>query len=359
MSRYLFCLKINKIKIENKNQISEKNMLQKGYGCAFGGGTIINAIAAWKGCAYAVELKTYAEVCLNTEQSNSSVSASYPVSGRVYENSETNTSLIELCVQSVFEQFDCRESASVLTRSDIPVAGGLKSSSAAANACILAALDVLNEELTPEEIVKLGVRAAKEAGVTITGAYDDACASFYGGVAATDNKNMTLLKREEFYYDVLILNPGTKAFSSETNVSRSVLMKDIVEIAFETALAGDYKKAMKLNGLIYCAALGFDPEPAISCMEIGENFGIVSGLSGTGPSFTALLPAIDSLSETERKNLQSVKEKIKQNWMIQFSNGKIFETKTFNGNAIEESHRFSKYMKSLNCDLKDADLSGF
>ncbi|WNY23075.1 Homoserine kinase [Methanimicrococcus hongohii] len=329
--------------------------LKKGYGCAFGGGTIINAVAAWKGCAYATQLKTYAEVCLNMNRDTVPGSVSGSVHGSIHENPSADSKLIELCVRSVLDQFDYSETteATVLTKSEIPIAGGLKSSSAAANATIIAALDAIGEELEPEKIVKLGVGAAKEAGVTITGAYDDACASFYGGVAATDNKATELLRRDEFHYDVLILNPGTKAFSSDTNISRSILMKDLVETAFEIALSGDYKKAMKLNGLIYCAALGFDPEPAISCMEIGKDFDITAGLSGTGPSFTALLPASESLSDARRKELQKVVSEIKQNWAAQFPNGKIYETKTSNVGALEESRRFSEYMKNENMDLKD------
>lgn len=327
-------------------------MIQKGYGCAFGGGTIVNAIAAWKGCAYATQLKTYAEVCLHND---ADVSESF-VSGTVFENPETDTCLIELCVRAVLDQFQHFKKATVLTKSEIPVAGGLKSSSAAANACILAALDAVNGEMEPDEIVKLGVRAAKEAGVTITGAYDDACASFFGGVTATDNKTMKLLRKDAFHYDVLILNPGTKAFSADTNVSRSVLMKDLVETAFEIALDGDYKKAMKLNGLIYCGALGFNPEPAVSCMEIGEEFGVAAGLSGTGPSFTALLPPAETFPENLQKELIAVKDEIKKSWAAQFPDARIYETKTNNSNALEESRRFSKYMKERQFDLKTVEI---
>ncbi|WNY28475.1 Homoserine kinase [Methanimicrococcus stummii] len=330
--------------------------IQKGYGCAFGGGTIINAVASWKGCAYATQLKTYAEVCLTDTKSVKPASSDCFVRGSISGNPDADTRLIELCVQSVLEQFDCSKEALVLTKSEIPIAGGLKSSSAAANASVIAALDAIGEDLSPEEIIKLGVCAAKEAGVTITGAYDDACASFYGGVAATNNKTMELLQRNEFHYDVLILNPG-QSFSAETDVSRSVLMKDLVDIAFEIALSGDYKTAMKLNGLIYCGALGFDPEPAVSCMAIGEKFGVAAGLSGTGPSFTALLPVAESLPETQRKELAVVVSKIKENWAAQFPNGKIYETKTCNSNALEESRRFSEFMKTNRLDLKNTEIS--
>lgn len=323
-------------------------MIQKGYGCAFGGGTIVNAVASWKGCAYATELKTYAEVCLYPPSKKES---EISVRGKSYEDPEMDSRLIELCVSYVLEHFDCRQNASVLTRSSIPAAGGLKSSSAAANACILAALDAVGGELAPVEAIQLGVRAAREAGVTITGAYDDACASFFGGVALTDNKEMKLLKQEEFNYDVLILNPGIKAYSAQTNVARSLLVKDLVEIAFEAAVAGEYKKAMTLNGLLYCGVLGFDSEPAVSCMEIGKEYGVVCGLSGTGPSYTALLPEGRVLTGSEKIFLDLRKREIISDWKKQYPNGLIFETKTCNRDALSESCRFSEFMKAEKRDL--------
>ena len=325
-------------------------MTHLGYGCAFGGGTIINAIASWKGCAYATELKTYSEVRLIDDRHLLS-EESGRVIGKNYDNPNTDTRLIELCVEYVLDQFDCRQNASVFTKSCIPVAGGLKSSSAAANACVLAALDAVGAEMPEDEIVKLGVRAAKEAGVTITGAYDDACASFYGGVAVTDNKNMRLLKQEHFFYDVLILNPGTQAFSAQTNVAHSILISDLIDTAFEMALAGDYKKAMKMNGLLYCGVLGFDPMPAVSAMEIGNELGVICGLSGTGPSFTALLPENQILTNSEKKKSDAIKKEITACWKAAYPNGLVIETKTCNRSALEESRRFSDFMKTEKIDL--------
>ena len=39
-------------------------MKQTGYACALGAGTIINAIATWKGAAFGIDLRTEAEVTL-------------------------------------------------------------------------------------------------------------------------------------------------------------------------------------------------------------------------------------------------------------------------------------------------------
>ena len=49
--------------------IKEQNVLSimtvKGHACASGAGTIINAIATWKGAAFGIDLKTFAKVELS------------------------------------------------------------------------------------------------------------------------------------------------------------------------------------------------------------------------------------------------------------------------------------------------------
>jgi len=66
-------------------------------------------------------------------------------------------------------RFDSKHGAKVATKSQIPIASGLKSSSAAANAAVLATVDALGEKLESLEAIKIGVQAALDAKVTITG----------------------------------------------------------------------------------------------------------------------------------------------------------------------------------------------
>jgi len=205
-----------------------------------------------------------------------------------------------------------------MTRSEIPLAGGLKSSSAAANASVLATLRATGETLPSLEIVRLGVEAAKEVGVTITGAFDDACASFLGGIAVTDNREMKLLRREELDSKVLIFAPARKAFSADTDVKRSRLIAPYVEIAYELALEGDYEQAMTLNGFLYCGALGFDTEHMLRALECGVK-GV--SLSGTGPSYAALVQA------------EQVKE-LRSAWESCGIEGRVIETSINNRDAM-------------------------
>ena len=243
---------------------------------ACGAGTIVNAIATWKGSAFAVDLRTTAEVELGKDIKS--------VQGDIEGGGDAT--LIERCVELVLKKFDYAGGAHVRTSSEIPIARGLKSSSAAANAVVLATLSALGKKMEPLEAVCLGVQAALCAGVTITGAFDDATASFLGGIVVTDNRAQQLLKRVEIDSDVLIFVPEERAFTLDTNVERSRLLAPAVGIAYDLALEDEFEKAMTLNGILYCAALGFDPEMILRGLEAGAS-GV--SLSGTGPAFTALV----------------------------------------------------------------------
>ncbi len=253
-------------------------MTLTGHAYALGAGTIINAISTWKGAAFGIDLKTFADVELSESTSS--------IRGSIEGMPDGDTTLIERSVELVLEHFGMKMGGTVTTRSEVPLARGLKSSSAAANATILATLDAIGESMEPLDAVRIGVQASKEAGVTITGAFDDACASFFGGIVVTDNKEMKLVKRVERKMDVLVFAPDKKAFSAQTDVSRSKLVAPWVDIAYDLALDGEYERAMTLNGFLYCGALGFDTEPMMQALELGIE-GV--SLSGTGPAYTALV----------------------------------------------------------------------
>jgi shikimate kinase len=255
----------------------------KGKAVACGAATILNAVANWKGSAFGVGLRTEAEVILN---SSGKVKGDVP---------GVDTRLVVRCVEKVLERFGRDLGATVRTRSEVPVASGLKSSSTAANASVLAALDALGAEMDLFEAAVIGVSAAKEVGVTITGALDDALASMLGGVVVTDNREMKLLRREETDSAVILLVPDKKVLSKDTDVGRSRLVAPLADVAFDLALKGDYGRAMTLNGLMYCAALGFSAEPIMAALKAGA-WG--ASLSGTGPAYAALAPddKVDEIS---------------------------------------------------------------
>jgi shikimate kinase len=174
------------------------------------------------------------------------------------------------------------------TWSNIPIARGLKSSSVAANAVALATVAALGEALDDLAIVKLGVEAAFDAKVTVTGAFDDACASYFGGAVVTDNLERKVVKRFTLPEGVTVLFhvPSSKAYTGDSDVNRLRIVKPLVKIAYKEALKGNFWAALTLNGLIYSSALGYDTSVALDALTAGA---LAAGLCGKGPAVTAVV----------------------------------------------------------------------
>lgn len=249
---------------------------------AHGAATIVNAIALGKGAAFGVGLSTKAEVTLTSEPA--------VITGEITSDPAENTALIEKTVARVFRRFkvEKRFGAKVRTWSDIPIARGLKSSSAAANAVALATVAALGEILPDLEIVKLGVAAAFDAKVTVTGAFDDACASYFGGAVITDNARRRLVKRSTLPAGLAVLFhvPSQKAYTADSDVNRLRLVKPLVQIAYKEAVKGRFWDALSLNGIVYSAALGYGASAALDALAAGA---VAAGLCGKGPAVTAVV----------------------------------------------------------------------
>jgi len=261
-----------------------------------GAATIINAIATGKGAAIGVDLWTKAAVTITDEPGTVKV--------KILSDSSENPVLAQKTVENVLKHFGLEKEfgAKVETRSNIPVARGLKSSSAAANAIALATTAALERSLDDVAVVKLGVDGAMDAKVSITGAFDDACASYFGGVIITDNLERKIIKRFELAEApaVLFYVPAKKTYTADSNVKRMKGMASVVKIAYREALNGNYWAALTLNGLIYSLALGYDSSPAVDALTAGA---YASGLSGTGPAVTAIVPEdkVDPVKEVWQK----------------------------------------------------------
>ena len=248
----------------------------EGRAAAPAAGTVLNALANGYGAAFAIDAHTEATVELD---------GTGEVTAEVAGAPDADTGLIERCVAAAVEQVGDGEGGHVRTESDVPIAAGLKSSSAAANATVLATLSALDaaDELSREAACRLGVDAARDAGVTVTGAFDDASASMLGGVTVTDNDADELLRRDEPGWEVLVYTPDERALSADADVSRCERVAPAADVVHELAVDGDYERAMCINGLAFCAALGCPTEPLLEAMPEAA-----ASLSGTGPSYTAV-----------------------------------------------------------------------
>lgn len=185
----------------------------------------------------------------------------------------------------------------VETASTIPSSRGLKSSSAAANAVALAANHAFHlyegKALTRAECLSAAIEAALDAGVTITGAFDDASASMDGGVVVTDNAKRLVLHREEVdpaLRVVLLVPEKEKKTASVRDLAYAPFAMTALD-AHALARKGEWLRAMTLNGL-YCAAL-YDI-PASWTREALAAGALGAGLSGKGPAFAAVCREAES-----------------------------------------------------------------
>ncbi|MEM4782409.1 MAG: shikimate kinase, partial [Halalkalicoccus sp.] len=209
-------------------------------------GTILNALANERGAAFAIDLETTATVSLDSSDE---------VRGEIDGAPEADTALIERCVELAIEEYGeekTQAGGTVRTESEVPLAAGLKSSSAAANATVLATADALGVEVDRLDACRLGVRAAREVGVTVTGAFDDASASMLGGVTITDNAEDELLAHETVEWDVLVWTPPEQAFSADADVEACRKIGSVADVVAELALQGRYGPAMTVNGFAFC-----------------------------------------------------------------------------------------------------------
>jgi shikimate kinase len=257
-----------------------------------GSATIINAISTGFGSAFGIKLYITAKVELKGSDSSSVICSA---------DKEVDTALMDTCVRMVIERFkehykiDIDQGISVKTSSTLPVASGLSSSSATSNAVVMATAKALMDEYEVQpnsiafnklDMVNIGVDASLKAGVTITGAFDDASASFFGGLTITNNIERKILKMGEMdQQNILVFMPNRISPTAQSDVRRMKLIAPQVKLAFNEALKGDIRNAMTLNGLLYCASLGFNPDMALDALDAGAT---AAGLSGTGPSFVAL-----------------------------------------------------------------------
>jgi shikimate kinase len=262
-----------------------------------GSATIINAIATGFGSAFGIGLDIECEA----KTIDSGI--------KCFNDVGADTSLMELCVKKVFDHYDISKDdfgIDLRTSSKLPMASGLSSSSASSNAIVKVVSEMICDEfdlkpLDDLEVINMAIDASLDAGVTITGSFDDATASYFGGVVVTDNKNREFIIKEKMEeHPVLVYMPNYYSKSGDSNPKRMKLLSPLVETAFGFAKEKDYFKALTLNGLIYSATLGFDSAIAVDALESGA---IASGLSGTGSSFVAVVSpdSIDDVKESWSK----------------------------------------------------------
>ncbi len=264
-----------------------------GKGSALGAITIINATATGRGCSIAIDEKTH---------------ATWQWRGAGLDwRGMTDDALASAVYRRIGLHLGRTDGAIVDCGSPFPPSRGLKTSSAAAVAMARAAFDAAGTTADQAALEDLCIDAAIDAGVTLTGAYDDQVAVGRGGCHVTDNQRRTI----EASIDVPTRHVAiwVPLESIRKDALRGLDVTSIapdIEAATRLALSGEVEQALTMNGtafhaLYHAAGLPVTDAPVKLALEYGA---LGAGLSGTGPAVAALfdqrldLPAVPGGSWT-------------------------------------------------------------
>jgi shikimate kinase len=248
-----------------------------------GAATIVNAIATGKGAAFGISLETDATVELKHDPGEI-----------VLKDSDEGQGLVVGCVRAVASKSKVENlSGEIRVRSEIPISRGLKSSSAVSNAVVLATARALDSRIQDMELILAGIEESMRAGVTITGAFDDASACFLGGVVITNNRSFTILSRGtiDSELDILVHVPQRRISKASVKGLDFSPIRDRVDHALDLSMKGEYLKAMEVNSRAYSKILDVSEDIA----ELARKKGALgAGISGTGPATVIVCSRADT-----------------------------------------------------------------
>jgi shikimate kinase len=239
--------------------------------------SIVNAVATGFGSALGISLKVQVEIIVERG------------SGVTFQSGE-GTPMVRHIIDSILPfEYVKHNHLEVVINSEIPSGVGLKSSSAVSCAMALACVGLINDKINDTYVIDSAINGSLFAKTTITGAFDDSAACYYGGFVATDNFRRKLLKREHCVSDLvaIIYVPDHRG---RGDISKLKLVSDLYSDAFDLAYAGNYWKAMILNGLLTSSMLAENYLPTRLALENGA---VAAGLSGNGPAVAAVVKRED------------------------------------------------------------------
>ena len=248
--------------------------------------SIVSAIASGKGAALGITPKV--EVIME----------SMPGSGISIKSDSQNLSsrLITRTIEKIVSKKQLSETKlNLLLNSEIPTGYGLKSSSAISSAVALATAKLFKQKIDDSKILLAGVNASIETKVSLTGAYDDACACYYGGFMVTDNYKRKIIssKKAPTNLKVVIFIPKSR---KRGNIKKLKTLNTVFERAWNFAKNEDYWNAMILNGFATSSILNSDPKLITQLVEKGA---IGASISGNGPSVAVV---------TKQSNISRIKK---------------------------------------------------
>ena len=253
-----------------------------------GAATVVNAVACGRGAAFGITLEADARVELELGEGEI-----------VVDGGSDGAGLVSGCVRSTAARVGTGPvRGRVEVRSDIPASRGLKSSSAVSNVVVLATARALSRELEDSELLDIAIDESIRAKVTVTGAFDDAAACYYGGLVVTDNTCRTVLKTGVLdpAMSVVLHIPDRMIPKDQVDKTRFGQLKGEFDTALELAVKGDYPRAIEVNSRATAKALDLSDEAPEAAREAGA---YAAGITGTGPASVALCEgdAVEAVEE--------------------------------------------------------------
>ena len=248
--------------------------------------SIVNAIATGKGAALGISKKVNVE--METSHGNGIVIE--------VENKSMSSRLINKVIEKIVSKNELSKTKlKISLDSEVPTGYGLKSSSAISTAVAMVCAKLFKPRMSDFEILNVGVAASIETKVSLTGAYDDACACYYGGFVVTDNYNKKIIHSEKCLNRVsaVIFIPKSR---KRGNVRKLKTSSDVFEQAWNLAKKSDYWNAMILNGLATSTILSSEPK---IIPKLIENGALGASVSGNGPAIAAIVRN-DSISKIKK-----------------------------------------------------------
>jgi shikimate kinase len=262
-----------------------------GVGESSGAITIVNALASGVGAAVGIELFAHAEVDLHPAGSTDKWD--------VQIEEPTRTPLVVASLTEALRKFAPGSSgtAELSVRSDIPVARGLKSSSAVSSAIVLAVAHAVDAEVTSIEVARLSAQVAVASGLSATGAFDDALAGMSRGIVVTDNRRGELLQTFPMppHLGAALLLPGGTHRPSPEWAAAFQAESVAGDVARDAALRGDWTVAMRENTELVERVMRYDYRALRT--RVLQRGAVACGVSGMGPTLAAVGPreSLDSI----------------------------------------------------------------
>lgn len=275
-----------------------------GVGRASAAITVVNALPTGVGCAVGIGLYATAEVHVRPTRRLHRPTLEIPP--------EVRTPLVEEALRAGLARYfaSVPSDATLSLHSEIPVARGLKSSSAVACAVLSAVAQAAHATVAPIEIARVSADVAQETGVSATGALDDALAGLSPGFVVTDNHRRTILREGvvDTEWEAALFVPATPHRPSPEWSAAFRARAEEGARAVAAAREGEWWAAMERNTELVESVMGY-PYAELR-QTLRKEGALASGVSGLGPTLAAVAPRnriegiLDSLPADEGLRLR-------------------------------------------------------